>query len=184
MRRVFDWSPPRRTWSGCKGETGVLARLRERAEAFPVVLEFENPAAVEEMVANAVRLAATAGERAGRLCDGRAGDFALAGERGCGVDIGFLPRDAPVFQFVEWDFDAGHRATDKSARRDDLKVAVEVAEPRFTSWPGSVRCGSCRNLSRAVATRAIRAFQFRHGFFLRRSRTWPTGSFWFFFFPS
>lgn len=42
-----------------KGETGVLATLYERAEAFPIVLEFENPAAVEEMVANAVRLAAT-----------------------------------------------------------------------------------------------------------------------------
>ncbi len=44
-----------------RSETGVLARLRERAEAFPVTLEFENPAAVDEMVANAVRLAAMAG---------------------------------------------------------------------------------------------------------------------------
>jgi tetraacyldisaccharide 4'-kinase len=42
-----------------KGESGALASLRERAEAFPVVLEFENVAAVEEMVAGAARLAAT-----------------------------------------------------------------------------------------------------------------------------
>jgi tetraacyldisaccharide 4'-kinase len=32
------------------GETGALARLRERAEAFPVVLEFDNPAAIGEIV--------------------------------------------------------------------------------------------------------------------------------------
>jgi len=42
-----------------KGKTGALATLSERAEAFAVVLEFENAAAVEEMVASAARLAAT-----------------------------------------------------------------------------------------------------------------------------
>ncbi len=43
-----------------KGATGPLATLRERAEAFPIVLEFENPAAMEEMVGNTVRLGAAA----------------------------------------------------------------------------------------------------------------------------
>jgi tetraacyldisaccharide 4'-kinase len=33
------------------GATGSLAKLRERSEAFPVVLEFENPAAIGEMIA-------------------------------------------------------------------------------------------------------------------------------------
>lgn len=42
-----------------RGETGTLATLRERAEAFPVVLEFENVAAVEKMVVSAAHLAAT-----------------------------------------------------------------------------------------------------------------------------
>ena len=32
------------------GETGALARLRERAEAFPVVLEFDDPAAIGAMI--------------------------------------------------------------------------------------------------------------------------------------
>ena len=32
------------------GESGALARLRERAEAFPVVLEFDNPAAIGGML--------------------------------------------------------------------------------------------------------------------------------------
>ncbi|MCB1494553.1 MAG: tetraacyldisaccharide 4'-kinase [Bauldia sp.] len=40
-----------------KGATGAAAELRERAEAFPVVLDFENPAGVEEMMRDAVRLA-------------------------------------------------------------------------------------------------------------------------------
>lgn len=37
------------------GEGGVLADLRERAEAFPVVLEFENPAAIDDLIAKAAR---------------------------------------------------------------------------------------------------------------------------------
>ncbi len=37
------------------GATGALARLRERAEAFHVILEFENPTAIGEMIDDAVR---------------------------------------------------------------------------------------------------------------------------------
>ena len=37
------------------GETGALARLRERAEAFPVVLEFDNTGAVTAMIAGLAR---------------------------------------------------------------------------------------------------------------------------------
>ncbi|WP_090876379.1 tetraacyldisaccharide 4'-kinase [Bauldia litoralis] len=37
-----------------KGATGRLADLRDRAEAFPIVLEFENPVAADEMVRDAV----------------------------------------------------------------------------------------------------------------------------------
>lgn len=41
------------------GATGGLAGLRERSEAFPIVLEFENPAAIGELVAEtAMRVAA------------------------------------------------------------------------------------------------------------------------------
>ncbi|MCB1487752.1 MAG: tetraacyldisaccharide 4'-kinase, partial [Bauldia sp.] len=43
-----------------KGATGAAADLRERAEAFPVALEFENPTGAEEMIRTAVRLAAAA----------------------------------------------------------------------------------------------------------------------------
>lgn len=37
------------------GEQGACATLRDRAEAFPVVLEFENPLAIDEIVADAMR---------------------------------------------------------------------------------------------------------------------------------
>ena len=37
------------------GATGAVAKLRERASAFAVTLEFENPTAVGEMIAEAVR---------------------------------------------------------------------------------------------------------------------------------
>ena len=37
------------------GESGALARLRERAEAFPVVLEFDNPAAIGAMLEGLAR---------------------------------------------------------------------------------------------------------------------------------
>jgi len=42
------------------GATGALARLRERAEPFHVLLEFENPTAIGEMIDEAVRKAALA----------------------------------------------------------------------------------------------------------------------------
>ena len=42
------------------GEGGALGRLRDRAEAFPVILEFENPAAIGEMIGDAVRNRAAA----------------------------------------------------------------------------------------------------------------------------
>jgi len=42
------------------GKTGALGALRERSEAFPVMLEFENPAAVSEMIDAAVNHAALA----------------------------------------------------------------------------------------------------------------------------
>lgn len=42
------------------GATGVLAKLRERAEPFHVFLEFENPTAIGEMIDEAVRKAAFA----------------------------------------------------------------------------------------------------------------------------
>ena len=45
-----------------EGETGILASLREQADAFPVVLEFENRTAVEEIISDAVRTAAAASE--------------------------------------------------------------------------------------------------------------------------
>ena len=37
------------------GATGAAAKLREAASAFAVTLEFENPTAVGEMIAEAVR---------------------------------------------------------------------------------------------------------------------------------
>jgi len=43
-----------------KGATGTLAKLRERAEPFHVLLEFENPTAIGEMIDEAVRKAALA----------------------------------------------------------------------------------------------------------------------------
>jgi len=43
-----------------KGGAGAIADLRERSEAFPVALEFENPIGVEEMMRAAVRLAVPA----------------------------------------------------------------------------------------------------------------------------
>lgn len=42
------------------GTTGACAALRERAEAFPVTIEFENPAAVAEMIGATVMRVATA----------------------------------------------------------------------------------------------------------------------------
>ena len=45
------------------GKTGPLAALRERSEAFQVMLEFENPAALGEMIDAAVRHAALAQPR-------------------------------------------------------------------------------------------------------------------------
>jgi tetraacyldisaccharide 4'-kinase len=45
------------------GKTGALARLRERIEPFHVVLEFDNPVAVGEMLDEAVRKAALAQPR-------------------------------------------------------------------------------------------------------------------------
>jgi tetraacyldisaccharide 4'-kinase len=42
------------------GATGALAKLRERAEPFHVLLEFENPTAIGEMIDEAVRKAALA----------------------------------------------------------------------------------------------------------------------------
>jgi tetraacyldisaccharide 4'-kinase len=45
------------------GKTGALATLRERSEAFQVMLEFENPAAVGEMIDAAVGHAALAQPR-------------------------------------------------------------------------------------------------------------------------
>ncbi|WP_421722790.1 tetraacyldisaccharide 4'-kinase [Bauldia sp.] len=42
------------------GEDGPLADLRQRAEAFPVALDFDNPVAIDEMIAEAGRKAATA----------------------------------------------------------------------------------------------------------------------------
>jgi tetraacyldisaccharide 4'-kinase len=41
-----------------RGRKGALGRLAERAEAFPVVLEFENPAAIGEMIAEINRAVA------------------------------------------------------------------------------------------------------------------------------
>jgi len=43
------------------GASGALAELRERTEVFAVTLEFDNPAAVEEMIAAAVRKAHLSG---------------------------------------------------------------------------------------------------------------------------
>ena len=40
------------------GKGAALAKLRERTETFPVVLEFENPNAVGEMISTALRKAA------------------------------------------------------------------------------------------------------------------------------
>jgi len=37
------------------GKTGKLAELGERADAFPIVLEFDNPAAIGELIGEAVR---------------------------------------------------------------------------------------------------------------------------------
>jgi tetraacyldisaccharide 4'-kinase len=45
------------------GKTGALGRLRERIEPFHVVLEFENPVAIGEMIDEAVRKAALAQPR-------------------------------------------------------------------------------------------------------------------------
>jgi hypothetical protein len=42
------------------GKKGALARLRERIEPLHVILEFENPVAVGEMIDEAVRRAAMA----------------------------------------------------------------------------------------------------------------------------
>jgi len=42
------------------GRTGAFAKLRERSEAFHVILEFENPVAIGEMIDAAVRKAALA----------------------------------------------------------------------------------------------------------------------------
>ena len=52
------------------GKTGALAKLRERSEPFHVILEFENPVAIGEMIDEAVRKAALAQprERATRSC--------------------------------------------------------------------------------------------------------------------
>ncbi|MCP4381111.1 MAG: tetraacyldisaccharide 4'-kinase [Hyphomicrobiales bacterium] len=44
------------------GETGALATLRDQTEAFPVVLEFENRPAVEEIISAAIRAAVAAPE--------------------------------------------------------------------------------------------------------------------------
>jgi tetraacyldisaccharide 4'-kinase len=43
------------------GTSGAVARLRDRTEAFPVIVEFENPAAVGEMIGEAVDRAARRG---------------------------------------------------------------------------------------------------------------------------
>jgi tetraacyldisaccharide 4'-kinase len=46
-----------------RGMVGAAARLAERAEAFPVSLEFENPAAVAVMIGEAVARAAARSAR-------------------------------------------------------------------------------------------------------------------------
>ena len=45
------------------GKTGALAKLRERSEPFHVIIEFENPVAIGEMIDEAVRKAALAQPR-------------------------------------------------------------------------------------------------------------------------
>jgi len=45
------------------GESGAPARLRERAEAFPVVLEFDNPAAIAAMLEGLARRVDSTGPR-------------------------------------------------------------------------------------------------------------------------
>ena len=42
------------------GKSGALGKLRERSEPFHVILEFENPTAIGEMLDEAVRKAALA----------------------------------------------------------------------------------------------------------------------------
>ncbi|CDX39448.1 hypothetical protein MPLSOD_40080 [Mesorhizobium sp. SOD10] len=55
----------------------------------------------------------------------------LAGKRDRGVYIGLLPGDAPIFELVEWDVLARHRAAHEGAGTGDLEVAVEIADPGF-----------------------------------------------------
>jgi tetraacyldisaccharide 4'-kinase len=52
------------------GATGALAKLRERIEPFHVILEFENPVAIGEMLDEAVRKAALAQPREARSAFG------------------------------------------------------------------------------------------------------------------
>ena len=54
--------------------------------------------------------------------------FDLALQRHRGVEIGFLPRDAPVFEFVERDRFAGHRTAHEGAGAGHLEIAVEIAD--------------------------------------------------------
>src|SRR5688500_10815324 len=57
----------------------------------------------------------------------------LALQRHRGADVGFLPRDAPVFQFVERNGLAGDRAAHEGAGAGDLEVPVEIADAGFPS---------------------------------------------------
>jgi len=54
-------------------------------------------------------------------------------QRGGCVDIGLLPFDAPITEFVESDFAPGDDTADEAARGDNLEVAVEIADPRFAA---------------------------------------------------
>ncbi len=112
-----------------------LARHADSIRVLLVTLDFDDEAALRDFVATRLAVCAPKSALGYFRPSSTARIVPLQDRLGC--RIGFLPVDAPVFQFVQRDVLAGNGATDIGAGRGHAKVAVEILDLRFTLAGGS-----------------------------------------------
>lgn len=86
-------------------------------------------------------------------------DFRLTANSKTGQDclwigVRLLPVNAPITQFLEWDWLAGNRATHEGARSADAEIAVEILDLRFGRAKISIHPIHLKSLA-ATAPRAV-----------------------------
>ena len=114
----------------------AVAQLAAHAHALPVTLVFEDEEALKSLLLERLAGSTDAGSP---MSEGRPLLVPLRRRRSLairemplqdriGIDVGLLQIDAPVFQFLERDRQAGHCAAHERARPHDAKVAVEILD--------------------------------------------------------